>query len=85
MYSEKEQMPENIPFSGTTTEQGIYKRRNYHYEHNAQTGASASSVGKKHMENLNGEWDFSFDFGKSGVDRCFYEKKDWEKKIIVPF
>ena len=37
------------------------------------------------MENLNGEWDFSFDFGKSGVDRCFYEKKDWEKKIIVPF
>ena len=36
-------------------------------------------------KNLNGEWDFSFDFGKSGVDRCFYEKKDWEKKIIVPF
>ena len=29
-------------------------------------------------KNLNGEWDFSFDFGKSGVDRCFYEKKDWE-------
>ena len=27
-------------------------------------------------KNLNGEWDFSFDFGKSG---------DWEKKIIVPF
>ena len=36
-------------------------------------------------KNLNGEWDFSFDFGKNGVDRCFYEKKDWEKKIIVPF
>lgn len=36
-------------------------------------------------KNLNGEWDFSFDFGKSGVDRCFYEKKAWEKKIIVPF
>ena len=36
-------------------------------------------------KNLNGEWDFSFDFGKSGVDRCFYEKKDLEKKIIVPF
>ena len=36
-------------------------------------------------KNLNGEWDFSFDFGKSGVDRCFYEKKYWEKKIIVPF
>jgi len=60
VYSEKEQMPENIPFSGTTTEQGIYKRRNYHYEHNAQTGASASSVGKKHMEKLKRRMGFFF-------------------------
>ena len=35
--------------------------------------------------NLNGEWDFAFDFGDSGVARKFYEKKELDRKILVPF
>lgn len=35
--------------------------------------------------NLNGEWDFSFDFGNSGIDRKLYEQAGFEQKIIVPF
>ncbi|MBQ7841296.1 MAG: beta-galactosidase [Lachnospiraceae bacterium] len=35
--------------------------------------------------NLNGEWDFDFDFGKSGIDKKFYEKTELDKKITVPF
>lgn len=35
--------------------------------------------------NLNGEWDFEFDFGNSGFDGGMLEKKEWSKKIIVPF
>ncbi len=35
--------------------------------------------------NLNGEWDFEFDFGKSKLEAGILEKKDWEKKILVPF
>ncbi len=35
--------------------------------------------------NLNGEWDFEFDFGNSGFDGGMLEKKEWSKKITVPF
>lgn len=36
--------------------------------------------------NLNGEWDFDFDFSNSGIDRKLYEKDvAFSKKIIVPF
>lgn len=36
--------------------------------------------------NLNGTWDFAFDFGKSGLERGFGQKTEWEEeKIIVPF
>lgn len=35
--------------------------------------------------NLNGEWDFEFDFGKSGRDRKFHENAEFSKKILVPF
>ncbi len=36
--------------------------------------------------NLNGEWDFEFDFGVSGKDRKMYEPDaQFTKKIIVPF
>lgn len=35
--------------------------------------------------NLNGEWDFAFDFGDSGVARKFYDKKELDRKILVPF
>ena len=35
--------------------------------------------------NLNGEWDFAFDFGKSGRDRGFFKKGEYTRKIMVPF
>ncbi len=35
--------------------------------------------------NLNGEWDFEFDFGNSKGESGIIERKDWETKIIVPF
>ncbi len=35
--------------------------------------------------NLNGEWEFEFDFGNSGRDRKFYERTSLDSKIIVPF
>ena len=35
--------------------------------------------------NLNGEWDFAVDFGKSAVERRLWEQEKWEQKITVPF
>ncbi len=36
--------------------------------------------------NLNGEWDFDFDFGNSGEEQKFYKKEHkLSKRIIVPF
>lgn len=35
--------------------------------------------------NLNGEWDFAFDFGCSGRERKMYENGDFSQKITVPF
>lgn len=35
--------------------------------------------------NLNGQWDFEFDFGCSGRERKMYEADGFEKKINVPF
>ncbi len=40
---------------------------------------------RKNWENLNGEWEFAFDFGKSGEDRKLWEKERLEGKITVPF
>lgn len=36
-------------------------------------------------ENLNGQWQFAFDFGKSGFDRHFEERESLENTITVPF
>ncbi|MCL2499757.1 MAG: beta-galactosidase [Defluviitaleaceae bacterium] len=35
--------------------------------------------------NLNGQWDFAFDFSVSGLDRKFYENGEYTHKITVPF
>lgn len=35
--------------------------------------------------NLNGEWEFEFDFGMTGRDRGLQNAKHLEKKIVVPF
>ncbi len=40
---------------------------------------------RKNWLNLNGEWDFEFDFGNSGYDAGMLEKTEWSRKIIVPF
>ena len=40
---------------------------------------------RKGWTNLNGEWDFEFDFGNSKYESGILDKKEWEKKIIVPF
>lgn len=40
---------------------------------------------RENWMNLNGEWDFAFDFGNSGIDRRFYERTGLDRKIIVPF
>ena len=33
--------------------------------------------------NLNGEWDFEFDFGASGMDRKLFEQDSFSKKIAL--
>lgn len=40
---------------------------------------------RKNWLNLNGEWDFEFDFGNSAYDAGILEKKEWSKRITVPF
>lgn len=35
--------------------------------------------------NLNGEWDFEFDFGNSKFQSGILEREEWSDKIIVPF
>jgi len=40
---------------------------------------------RKTWENLNGEWDFEFDFGRSKLETGILQREEWERKIIVPF
>lgn len=40
---------------------------------------------RKDWLNLNGEWEFAFDHGNSGIDRKFYIDGPFTEKIIVPF
>lgn len=40
---------------------------------------------RENWMNLNGSWDFEFDFGKSGRERKMYENGVFTKKINVPF
>jgi len=35
--------------------------------------------------NLNGTWSYTFDFGKSGIDRKLFESKGFDGNILVPF
>lgn len=35
--------------------------------------------------NLNGPWDFAFDFGASGLERLTKEKPQFDRQILVPF
>ena len=40
---------------------------------------------RENWVNLNGEWEFEFDYGASGRDRKFNERTSLDSKIIVPF
>ncbi len=40
---------------------------------------------RKCWTNLNGEWDFEFDFGNSKFESGILAKEAWDKKIVVPF
>ena len=40
---------------------------------------------RKDWLNLNGDWDFEFDFGNSGLRAGVLEKDEWSRKINVPF
>ena len=40
---------------------------------------------RENWQNLNGEWEFEFDYGISGRDRKFNERTSLNSKIIVPF
>lgn len=40
---------------------------------------------RKNWTNLNGEWEFEIDYGKSGIEREFYKRDSLDGKIIVPF
>ena len=40
---------------------------------------------RKNWANLNGEWDFEFDFGNSKFESGILEKENWDNKILVPF
>ena len=40
---------------------------------------------RKNWTNLNGKWDFEFDFGATGRERKVYEQEKFSKKINVPF
>ncbi len=40
---------------------------------------------RENWTNLCGEWEFEFDFGKTGRERGVYKKEKLERKILVPF
>ncbi|MBK5721335.1 beta-glucuronidase [Dysgonomonas sp. Marseille-P4677] len=56
----------------------------------AQTGIPRPEYPRPQFErntwiNLNGKWSFTFDFGKSGMDRKLFESKGFDKNITVPY
>ncbi len=40
---------------------------------------------RENWENLNGKWDFEFDFGNSKLQRDILNREEWEGEILVPF
>jgi beta-galactosidase/beta-glucuronidase len=40
---------------------------------------------RQDWQNLNGEWTYDFDFGKSGMNRQLYNSTGFDNKITVPF
>ena len=40
---------------------------------------------RTNWKNLNGTWEFEFDFGNSAIDRNLWEKESFDNSIVVPF
>jgi len=40
---------------------------------------------RQNWRNLNGLWEFEFDFGNSAVERELWKKEKWDLEILVPF
>lgn len=40
---------------------------------------------RSEWQNLNGEWNFAFDFGQTGQEKKWQNAKNFDKKITVPF
>lgn len=40
---------------------------------------------RKKWRNLNGIWEFEFDFGCSAIERELWKKEKWDREILVPF
>ena len=40
---------------------------------------------REYWQNLNGTWDFEFDFSRSGIERKMYENGTFTREITVPF
>ena len=40
---------------------------------------------RKNWRNLNGTWDFAFDMNRSGLEKGFAQRTEFEEKILVPF
>ncbi|MCM1188061.1 MAG: beta-galactosidase [bacterium] len=40
---------------------------------------------REEWKNLNGIWDFEFDFGVSGKERGLYKREEFDRRITVPF
>ncbi len=40
---------------------------------------------RKNWRNLNGIWEFEFDFGCSAIERTLWKKEKFDKEIMVPF
>lgn len=40
---------------------------------------------RKNWRNLNGLWEFEFDFGCSAIERALWKKEKFDKEILIPF
>ena len=40
---------------------------------------------REQWQNLNGLWEFEFDFGCSAEERRLWEKEQFDREILVPF
>ena len=57
----------------------------YDNGNNAKTEHPFPQFERKNWRSLNGTWDFAFDMNRSGLERAFAQRTEFEEKILVPF